>query len=173
MSVSWRFRRLASSAAADLVVWAVWSLAAAAAVLLPLYTGASLLLVRGCHPSLDLSLARDTLQSLDLASLLQPPPPSTNLTSEAGGDLVTSVLAPLSSLQLRLPRPGTNETLQVTAPVLPRHLLTAAAQLATQLASPLLDMYQVRQLTISSHNWGVYLHMSHSSCHDLLSSDSK
>ena len=149
MSVSWRFRRLASSAAADLVVWAVWSLAAAAAVLLPLYTGASLLLVRGCHPSLDLSLARDTLQSLDLASLLQPPTPSekaasANLTSEAGGDLVTSVLAPLSSLQLRLPRPGTNETLLVTAPVLPRHLLTAAAQLATQLASPLLDMYQVR-----------------------------
>ena len=145
MSVSWRIRRLASSAAADLVVWAVWSLAAAAAVLLPLYTGASLLLVRGCHPSLDLSLARDTLQSLDLASLLQPPPPSdTNLTSEAGGDLVTSVLAPLSSLQLTLPRPGTNESLLVTAPVLPRHLLTAAAQLATQLASPLLDMYQVR-----------------------------
>ena len=155
MSVSWRFRRLASSAAADLVVWAVWSLAAAAAVLLPLYTGASLLLVRGCHPSLDLSLARDTLQSLDLASLLQPPTPSekaasANLTSEAGGDLVTSVLAPLSSLQLRLPRPGTNESLLVTAPVLPRHLLTAAAQLATQLASPLLDMYQVRQYLVTT-----------------------
>ena len=145
MSVSWRFRRLASSAAADLAVWVVWTLATAAAVLLPLYTGASLLLVRGCHPSLDLSLGRDTLHSLDLASLLQPPPASTNLSSEAGGDwLVTSVLAPLSSLQLTLPRPGTNETLLVTAPVLPRHLLTAAAQLATQLASPLLDMYQVR-----------------------------
>ena len=145
MSVSWRFRRLASSAAADLVVWVVWTLATAAAVLLPLYTGASLLLVRGCHPSLDLSLGRHTLHSLDLASLLQPPPASTNLSSEAGGDrLVTSVLAPLSSLQLTLPRPGTNETLLVTAPVLPRHLLTAAAKLATQLASPLLDMYQVR-----------------------------
>ena len=146
MSVSWRFRRLASAAAADLAVWVVWTLATAAAVLLPLYTGASLLLVRGCHPSLDLSLGRDTLHSLDLASLLQPPPASTNLTgSEAGGDrLVTSVLAPLSSLQLTLPRPGTNETLLVTAPVLPRHLLTAAAKLATQLASPLLDMYQVR-----------------------------
>ena len=145
MSVSWRFRRLASSAAADLAVWVVWTLATAAAVLLPLYTGASLLLVRGCHPSLDLSLGRHTLHSLDLASLLQPPPASTNLSSEAGGDrLVTSVLAPLSSLQLTLPRPGTNETLLVTAPVLPRHLLTAAAKLATQLASPLLDMYQVR-----------------------------
>ena len=145
MSVSWRFRRLASSAAADLAVWVVWTLATAAAVLLPLYTGASLLLVRGCHPSLDLSLGRDTLHSLDLASLLQPPPASTNLSSEAGGDgLVSSVLAPLSSLQLTLPRPGTNETLLVTAPVLPRHLLTAAAKLATQLASPLLDMYQVR-----------------------------
>ena len=147
MSVSWRFRRLASSAAADLAVWVVWTLATAAAVLLPLYTGASLLLVRGCHPSLDLSLGRDTLHSLDLASLLQPSEEaaSTNLSSEAGGDrLVSSVLAPLSSLQLTLPRPGTNETLLVTAPVLPRHLLTAAAKLATQLASPLLDMYQVR-----------------------------
>ena len=148
MSVSWRFRRLASSAAADLAVWVVWTLATAAAVLLPLYTGASLLLVRGRHPSLDLSLGRDTLHSLDLASLLQPSEEaaSTNLTgSEAGGDrLVSSVLAPLSSLQLTLPRPGTNETLLVTAPVLPRHLLTAAAKLATQLASPLLDMYQVR-----------------------------
>ena len=145
MSVSWRFRRLASSAAADLAGWVGWTLATAAAVLLPLYTGASLLLVRGCHPSLDLSLGRDTLHSLDLASLLQPPPASTNLSSEAGGDrLVSSVLAPLSSLQLTLPRPGTNETLLVTAPVLPRHLLAAAAKLATQLASPLLDMYQVR-----------------------------
>ena len=140
MSVSWKFRRLLSSATADLVLWSLWTLVTAAAILLPIYTGAAFLLVRDCHPSLNISLAEGFASGLDLQSFLetqpaQPKPPvavndnASAVVIEAGenfDDEETFLDSFLSTdLSLRF------DNVSVSAPVLPRHLLRSGARLVT------------------------------------------
>ena len=150
MSVSWKFRRLLSSATADLVLWSLWTLVTAAAILLPIYTGAAFLLVRDCHPSLNISLAEGFASGLDLQSFLetqpQPAPPkppvvvndnASAVVIEAGdnsddqGTFLDSFLS--TDLSLRF------DNVSVSAPVLPRHLLRSGARLVTGV----LEKYEV------------------------------
>ena len=150
MSVSWKFRRLVSSATADLVLWSLWTLVTLAAILLPIYTGAAFLLVRDCHPSLNISLAEGFASGLDLQSFLKPqaaPPKlpvvvndnASAVVIEADlegnvndqGTFLDSFLS--TDLSLRF------DNVSVSAPVLPRHLLRSGARLVTGV----LEKYEV------------------------------
>lgn len=150
MSVSWRFRRLLSSATADLVLWSLWTLVTAAAILLPIYLGAAFLLVRDCHPSLNISLAEGFASGIDLQSFLkpapvQPKPPvivddnASAIVIEANleddqGTFLDSFLSTDLSLKF--------DNVSVSAPVLPRHLLRSGARLVTGV----LEKYEVSDL---------------------------
>ena len=150
MSVSWRFRRLLSSATADLVLWSLWTLVTAAAILLPVYLGAAFLLVRDCHPSLNISLAEGFASGLDLQSFLKPAPvppkPPVVVDDNASavvieanleddqGTFLDSFLSTDLSLKF--------DNVSVSAPVLPRHLLRSGARLVTGV----LEKYEVSDL---------------------------
>ena len=151
MSVSWKFRRLVSSAATDLVLWSLWSLVTAAAILLPIYLGASFLLVRDCHPSINISLAEGFATGFDLDSVLKPSPGAPQEPAEdVEDDYITSAEVIEANfedndqgtfLESFLPTDLSLkfDNVTVSAPVLPRHLLRSGARLVTDV----LEKYEV------------------------------
>ena len=137
------------------VLWSLWTLVTATAILLPVYLGAAFLLVRDCHPSLNISLAEGFASGLDLQSFLKPADsapvkPSrpvvvvndnaSAVVIEAGledhdqGTFLDSFLS--TDLRLQF------DNVSVSAPVIPRHLLRSGARLVTGV----LEKYEVSDL---------------------------
>ena len=139
MSLTWKFKRLLSSALTDLVLWSVWTLVVLAGLLLPLYLGTSYLLARDCHPHVNISVSQQFISGFNVSQLLQTvtaPAPSeatmndndTSLSSpSSSSSLVTSVLSTDLSLSVGA------DNVPVSAPVLPQHLLRSAGAMVTNI----------------------------------------
>ena len=143
-----------SSASTDLVLWMVWTLVTVAALLLPAYLGATFLLVRNCHPSINLSLEPGFISGFDLSNTISsltssssaPPNPEvsdnetvTDIAREQPASFLENIILGFSNLTLR---PGDGDV-TVQAPVIPKHLLRSASGLVT----PVLDQYSLNDVT--------------------------
>ena len=135
MSLTWKFKRLLSSALTDLLLWTLWSLTVLTALVLPVYLGASFLLVRDCHPHVNISLSQQLTRGIDVGNLLdQFSPLETSSSSELdtkssvnessvvraaqeAPTLIERFISPDLSLKVG------DDQVPVTDTVLPRHLL--------------------------------------------------
>ena len=166
MSVTWKFRRLVSSAGTDLVLWSLWSLATLAAIVLPLYLGASFLSVRDCHPSVNITVTPSNyIGNIDISDIIPSLAPSEDIIEDysdyyTDDDIddtvisdnidtavsVTESTEEVSLLDNFLPtdlKLRLSDNVTVTAPVLPRHLLRSAVNIVT-LA---LDKYNINDVS--------------------------
>ena len=152
MSLTWKFKRLLSSALADLLLWTLWSLTVLTALVLPIYLGASFLLVRDCHPHVNISLSQQLTRGIDVGNLLDQFSPLETSSSSSEPDTKSSVnessvvraaqeaptlierfISPDLSLRVG------DDQVPVTDTVLPRHLLRSLASLVTSMV----DKYQL------------------------------
>ena len=166
MSATWKFRRLVSSAGTDLVLWSLWSLVTLAAIVLPLYLGASFLSVRDCHPSVDITVTpANYIGNIDISDIIPSLAPSEDIIEDysdyytdddtdstiISDNIDTTVTPPEhteevsfldnflpTDLKLRL-----SDNVTVTTSVLPRHLLRSAVNIVTQT----LDMYSINDVS--------------------------
>ena len=131
MALTWKLRRLLSSAYTDLLLWVVWVLVVSLALVLPVYLGASFLLLRNCQPHLNVSLGNDFFAGIDISNIVDnfgSQPSSANVSQPAESALESFLLS-YQSTELTLV--SGDQNVNVTAPVLPRHLLKSGLELVT------------------------------------------
>ena len=84
---------MASSALTDLILWSLWTLVTLAAIILPIYLGASFLMVRDCHPNVNISVnPSDFIGNVDISELISGPSSaaSSDLVDDSDNDLTIS-----------------------------------------------------------------------------------
>lgn len=125
MVLTWKLRRFVSSVYTDLLLWLLWVLVVSLALLLPVYLGATFLLVRDCHPHLSISLGTDFLAGFNVSNLFSP-----GNESEKEKTAVESFLLRYQNTDLSLVSADLNLT--VAAPVLPAHILSSGVELVEE-----------------------------------------
>ena len=132
MALTWKLRRLLSSAYTDLLLWVVWVLVVSLALVLPVYLGASFLLLRNCQPHLNVSLGNDFFAGIDISNIVDNfgSQPRSDNVSEPAESALESFLLSYQSTELTLV--SGDQNVNVTAPVLPRHLLKSGLELVTE-----------------------------------------
>ena len=143
MGLAWTLRRLMSSAYTDLFLWVLWVLVVSLALVLPVYLGTSFLLLRGCQPHLNVTLEEDFLSGIDISNFVDNfgAQSSTVNGSQPAESALESFVLRYQSTELNLV--SGDQNINVTAPVLPNHLLKSGLDLVLEF----LDKYNINDVS--------------------------
>ena len=132
-----------SSAYTDLFLWVLWVLVVSLALVLPVYLGTSFLLLRGCQPHLNVTLEEDFLSGIDISNFVDNfgAQSSTVNGSQPAESALESFVLRYQSTELNLV--SGDQNINVTAPVLPNHLLKSGLDLVLEF----LDKYNINDVS--------------------------
>ena len=142
LQMTWKLRRFVSSVYTDLLLWLLWVLVVSLALFLPVYLGATFLLVRDCHPHLSITLGPDFLTGFNTSNLFSPSSErnESEVEEEEERSAVASFLLRYQNTDLSLVSADLNLT--VAAPVLPAHILSSGVTLVEEF----LEKYNIHQV---------------------------
>lgn len=143
MGLAWTLRRLMSSAYTDLFLWVLWVLVVSLALVLPVYLGTSFLLLRGCQPHLNVTLEEDFLSGIDISNFVDNFGFQSSAVdgSQPAESALESFVLRYQSTELNLV--SGDQNINVTAPVLPNHLLKSGLELVLEF----LDKYNINDVS--------------------------